>query len=134
MFEHNAIETVGKQTLLIKDNKIIGEVSVVTMVGMVCGVSMKDTACKELIKDTAQFKIWSGAENGKLQEHGYKYSYFHFNIITGEYIGDYITQNQFREKEEALEGCFVVDKFNFEYGWCSRAFADVEGFGQRMEQ
>lgn len=134
MFEHNAIETVGKETLLIKDNKIIGKVHIVTMSGIVCGARMDDEACKDLVKDTAQLKIWSGSRNEQVAKQPYRYAYFHFNVVTGEYIGDYITQNQLREKEEALEGCFIVDKFNFDYGWCSSTFSTVEGFGQSMKQ
>lgn len=134
MFEKNAIETVGKETLLIKDGKVVGEVSVISVVGMVCGVIMKDDPCQDLVKDTVQLEIWLRSQNEQVAKQPYRYAFFHFNIITGEYIGEHITQSEFREKETALDGCFIVDKFNFDYGWCSNTFSTVEGFGNKMKQ
>lgn len=133
MFNHNAIESVGRDSLLIQNNKVIGKVKVVTMVGMICGAMMKDDACKELVKETAQIKIWSESKNEIMAKDPCRFAYFHFNSISGEYIGDYVEQNKYREKQKALEDCFIVDKFNFEYGWCPSTFSTVEGFGSRLK-
>lgn len=127
-FSHNAIESTGKTTVLIKDNKVVGEVRIVTICGSICGVQMIDEACKELVKDTKQIGIWSKTANETVKFDPYRFAYFHFLMTDGIYIGDFIAHNEYRELEDALKGTRIVDKFLFDYGFAPSEFANVEGY------
>ena len=90
---------------------------------------MLDDACKELVKDTEQMKIWLNSESEEIRQKAYRYAMFHYEMIDGNYVGDFITQRERREIEPQLTGTRIVSKWYFDYGLCDESFSDVEGFG-----
>jgi hypothetical protein len=118
MPEFLAVETVGREVLLIKDNKIIGEGRGVASYDYIISIQMIDERAKALIKDSPAVKGW--AEYG--EEKMYRWSTFRFNMFDGSYIDD--DDRYF----EPLENVRVVDKHYFELGICPKSFKEAEGF------
>jgi hypothetical protein len=113
-----AVETVGREVVLIKDNKIIGEGYSAATAGYTVSIEMRDDRAKALVDDSIQVKEWKKHAPGK----EYRYSLFHFSQFNGCYLGD---NDEFYEP---LENVFVVDKRNLSYGFVPNSFKNVEGY------
>ncbi len=118
---HRAVETVGREVVLIRDNKVIGEGYVSTMSGGVVTVEMRDDRAKALVEDSEMVKLWGE----KFPEKKFKYSLFHFCSYAGNYLGE--NEEQYSLKN--FDDIRVVDKFNLRYRMVPSTFKDVEGYG-----
>ena len=106
-----AVESVGKPVLFIKDNKIVGKgISQMAMDGIV-GVCVVDDAAKEFFKDDYAVKIL-----------GWKSTFFHYFTHDGTPAMWYEDEPDGRHL-----GTRVVDEFSFRWGMVPESFKDVDG-------
>lgn len=117
----DAIQSVGREVLLVKNNKIVGEGYAISSADYIVGVEMRDDRAKALVADSEQVKAWAKHYPDK----AFKYSSFHFSELTGVYTdwddgrGYYCA---------ALDEVRVVDKRNLGYGMVPDSFKDTEGY------
>lgn len=123
---YRAVENVGREVVLIRNNEVIGEGYSSVSGGGIVGIEMRDDAAKALIADCAMVKLWEE----KFPEKKFKYSLFHFSQYTGEYLGE----NEDEYTVDALMDVRVVDKFNLRYGMVPSAFKDVVGYHAAMKE
>lgn len=115
---HLAVKDVGRDVVLIKDNKIVGEGRSVTIRDGEVSIEMTDDRAKALVENSVQVKTWAESHPDKK----YKWSYFRFLTVTGTYVGE---GELFCEE---LDDIMVVDKFNLRYGMVPDTFKDVEEY------
>jgi hypothetical protein len=115
-----AVETVGREVLLIRDNKVIGEGYTSTMRDGVLAVQMRDDLAKVLVEDSKMVKLWAESFPDKK----FKYSMFHFCSFTGNYLGE----NEEEYTLKNFDDVRIVDKSNLYYGMVPSTFKDVEGY------
>lgn len=123
-----AIEKVGREVLLVRDNKIIGEGYSQTSAHGMISIEMRDERAKALIANSRQIKIWEE----KFPEKKYKWSMYKFCQFTGQYLDMSADDPDMLCTE--LEGVRVVDKRDFHYGFVPDSFKDVEGYRNFFNQ
>lgn len=115
-----AVENVGREVVLIRDNKVIGEGYSVTKAGGIVSIEMRDDAAKALIENSMQVKVLAES----FPEKKYKWAYFRFFGFDGSYA-----DSEDDRYHAEFENVRVVDKFNLRYGIVPDSFKDVEGCG-----
>jgi hypothetical protein len=115
---YRAVENVGREVWLIKDNKIVGEGYSGAMREGEVSIEMRDDRAKALVENSDQVKAWGESH----PEKKYKWSLFRFLTVTGTYVGE---GESFCEE---LDDILVVDKFNLRYGMVPDTFKDTEGY------
>lgn len=119
---HYAVESVGKDVLLVKDNKVIGKGRGAASRDYTVSINMVDDRAKALVDASEQVKAWSEGFFDKR----YRYSFFHFSQFSGEYVGD---NDEFYEP---LRDVRVVEERAFAYGMVPDTFKAVEGYGSAL--
>lgn len=117
-----AIENVGREVLLIRDKRIIGEGYSVSSSSGTISIEMRDERAKALISDSLAVKLWGE----RFPEKKFKYATFKFCQFTGAYLdASYYDPDMLCP---TLSGVRVVDKMGLHYGIVPDAFKDVEGY------
>jgi len=116
-----AVENVGRDVLLVRDNKVIGEGRTQTSDCTVVSVEMVDDRAKALVDSSPMVQVLAVHS----PDRKYRWALFHFHAFTGRYAdlpedGDLYFAD--------LENVRVVDKLNFEYGLVPDSFKEVEGY------
>lgn len=118
-----ACENVGKDVLVIKDNKVIGKGRSVTMRGDEwVGIVFKEGEVLELIKDFESFKAF-----------GAKHASFRYLPNSGLFF-DGAFEEESEKAWEVLGQTMIVDEFNFGWGIAPDHFKQVEGFAARRDE
>lgn len=108
-----ALDGVGKEVYLIKDNKIIGLAYSAVSSGFIVSLQMRDDRAKALV-----------ANSKYVEAIGVKHSYFRFEAFNGTYVGNE------EEKLEELKDVLAVEKDRLHRAMCDKAiFGKVPGFG-----
>ena len=119
---HYAVENVGREVLLIRDNQIIGEGYSQTSAHGMISIEMRDERAKALIENSRQVQLWGE----KWPDKKYKWSMYKFCKFTGQYLD--MSQDDPDMLCAELEGVRVVDKQDFERGFVPDSFKDVPGY------
>lgn len=117
-----AIESVGREVLLIRDKRIIGEGYSRSSADGTIAIEMLDERAKALIADSLAVKLWGTS----FPEKKFKYSTFKFCQFTGEYID--MSHHDPYMLCPTLSDVRVVDKMGLHYGIVPDTFKDVEGY------
>lgn len=118
----SAVNDVGREVWLIKDNRIVGEGRTAVLNDGIISVQMCDDRAKALVANSAS--VLAFAEFGP--EKQYRWSYFQFCRFTGAYLDD---DERFCE---TLEDVRVVDKFNLRFGIVPDSFKEVPEFREAV--
>lgn len=121
---YRAVENVGREVLLIKDNKVVGEGFAAAMADGIVSIEMRDDRAKTLVENSTQVQAWVSSFPDKK----YKWASFKFCSFTGTYLD---TDEVFCE---ALEHIQVVDKFSLRYGMVPDSFKDTEGYRAAQQE
>lgn len=113
-----AIDGVGKEVLIIRDNVVIGE-------GRCGGMRGNEFASISLIGD-AQKMIPTDHELVKML--GYKHATIRYCPISGHFIGMGCLLEEHESLDHVFEDTMVVDKFNFRWGMVPDHFMTVAGY------
>lgn len=120
-----AVETTGRLTLLVRDNKVIGECCVIAMRGSdVAFVEMHNKAAKDLIANTQAAKVLRGIE----------WVHVSFYPTTGLYCGTNYVGPEADELNKIFERVMIVDNHHFLYGMCPDTFKNVPGYQSAFEE
>jgi hypothetical protein len=119
-----AIYRAGQQTLLVRDDKIIGEGRVVQIVGNElssierASVVMTDDAGMALISKTAAAKALGNV----------RYVYLNFCSSSGLYLGTPFIGHEDNELNMIFKDVMIVDKMNLGLGMVPDTFKNVPGY------
>jgi hypothetical protein len=118
-----AVENVGKNVLIIKDNKVIGKGSSQIMRGDEwVGIRFTEGEVLELVKDFAGVKAI-----------GLKHNYFKYLPNSGLFWAAAFDEDE-EKAWEVLGQTMVIDEFNFSFGIAPDHFKQVEGFNHKMAE
>lgn len=119
---HKALDSVGKDVLLVKGNKVIGEArSVCSSRGITSIIVVGDKA-EALVAESYMVKALRASNPDKM----YRWSFFKFCTWTGAYAEcDDVAYF------EPLSDVRAIDKHIFDWR-LNPEFADVEGYGNKV--
>lgn len=121
-----AIETVGRATLIVRGNEVIGECKVVTMRGSdIANVQMQDKAAKDLIATTLAVKIMDDKTD---------WVTVGFFPLTGLYLNTNFNGPEAEELDKIFEDTRIVDKLNLSYGMVPDTFKDIPGYRSAFKE
>ena len=125
----NAIESVGRPTLLIKGTEILGTV---TISGMRGNEFASINLTEELYAKHVAPLLGRQAEPvGSYPVH--KLTFFRFSPYSGLYLDSNLDTSAERDVvDEWFDDVRVVDEFYFHYGMVPAIFKDVAGYGDRL--
>lgn len=118
-----AVENVGKDVLVVKDNKVIGKGRSLIMHGDDwIGIRFTEGEVLEMVKNFESVKSL-----------GLKHNYFRYFPTSGLFWGP-----AFAEDDEitwtVLGQTMVIDEFNFRFGICPDHFKQVEGYASTLAE
>jgi hypothetical protein len=117
---HAAVQSVGRDVLVIKHNKIIGKGRVEMQRDSVINVKFIEGEILDMIQNLELVKSI-----------GIRYSYFKFLSFTGTYFDtDDCTGVG---GEDILSDVVIVDEFNFNFGLVPAHFSKVPGYRSAFE-
>ena len=116
-----AVESVGKDVLLVQNNQIVGKgVSQIARGDVFVGIQITEGALVERVQGLDLVKFM-----------GLKHSYFRFCPVTGAYLGD--DSQTGAGGFDLLGEVRVVDAFNLRWGMVPAWFAGVPGYRAGLE-
>lgn len=113
-----AVENVGRDVLIIRNNQVIGKGMSQTMHGL-------DFVSITLVDDDAKKLIPVERISDAI---GYKHTYLRYDPISGMFLEIYGNDPEWEDINDRLEDTLVVDEFNFRWGLCPDTFKDVPGY------
>jgi hypothetical protein len=116
-----AVENVGREVFLIRDNKVVGEGYSQTSAHGMISIEMRDDRAKAIVEDSSQVKAFGEA----FPEKKYKWSFFRFYKFDGSYADNADDGDRYFP---GLTDIRVVDKLYLGYGMVPDTFTDVEGY------
>ncbi len=120
----NALDSVGRDVLFIKDNKVVGKGR------SQVGVSNEYQGCSFLSGELfEQIKVVAPFNDTVLTM---KHVYARFSPYSGGYLGLQFT-DEFPEAEALLEYVRAVDEHYFNFGIVPDSFKEVEGYGAERD-
>ena len=117
-----AVENVGRDVLIIRNNQVIGKGMSQTMRGL-------DFVSITLIDDDAKKLIPIERISDAI---GYRHTYLRYDPISGMFLEIYGNDPEWEDVNDQLEDTLVVDEFNFRWGLCPDTFKDVPGYRSAM--
>ena len=117
-----AVENVGRDVLIIRNNQVIGKGMSQTMRGL-------DFVSITLVDDDAKKLIPVERISDAI---GYNYTYLRYDPISGMFLEVYGNDPEWEDVNDQLEDTLVVDEFNFRWGLCPDTFKDVPGYRSAM--
>ena len=117
-----AVENVGRDVLIIRNNQVIGKGMSQTMRGL-------DFVSITLVDDDAKKLIPVERISDAI---GYNYTYLRYDPISGMFLEIYGNDPEWEDVNDQLEDTLVVDEFNFRWGLCPDTFKDVPGYRSAM--
>ncbi len=117
-----AVENVGRDVLIIRNNQVIGKGMTQTMRGV-------DFVSITLVDDDAKKLIPIERISDAI---GYKHTYLRYDPISGMFLEIYGNDPEWEDVNDQLEDTLVVDEFNFRWGLCPDTFKDVPGYRSAM--
>lgn len=125
----NAIESVGRDALLIKNNEVLGTVWVGASCNYTASIHMTEELYAKYIKPLVAREIGPCV----LPEH--KLVCFRFGMFSGVFYESNFEEGSDKIAVEAwMADTRIVDKHYFELGIVPKAFANVPGFGAVLKQ
>lgn len=120
-----AIETVGRLTLLTRGTKVLGRVHT----GGMCRAEVVILLTPELYEQLIAPVVVK-------RDYGYppeKVTFLRFSPYTGEYMSNNLDDDgDIKAVDGVFDNCRVVDEFNFGWGLVPEVFREVEGYRERM--
>lgn len=113
-----AVENVGRDVLIIRNNQVIGKGMSQTMRGL-------DFVSITLVDDDAKKLIPVERISDAI---GYRHTYLRYDPISGMFLEIYGNDPEWEDINDRLEDTLVVDEFNFRWGLCPDTFKDVPGY------
>ena len=113
-----AVENVGRDVLIIRNNQVIGKGMSQTMRGL-------DFVSITLVDDDAKKLIPVECISDAI---GYRHTYLRYDPISGMFLEIYGNDPEWEDINDRLEDTLVVDEFNFRWGLCPDTFKDVPGY------
>ena len=117
-----AVENVGRDVLIIRNNQVIGKGMSQIMRGL-------DFVSITLVDDDAKKLIPVERISDAI---GYKHTYLRYDPISGMFLEIYGNDPEWEDINDRLEDTLVVDEFNFRWGLCPDTFKDVPGYRSAM--
>ena len=117
-----AVENVGRDVLIIRNNQVIGKGMSQTMRGL-------DFVSITLVDDDAKKLIPVERISDAI---GYNHTYLRYDPISGMFLEVYGNDPEWEDVNDQLEDTLVVDEFNFRWGLCPDTFKDVPGYRSAM--
>ena len=117
-----AVENVGRDVLIIRNNQVIGKGMSQIMRGLdFVSITLVDDDAKKLIPIERISDVI-----------GYRHTYLHYDPISGMFLEIYGNDPEWEDVNDQLEDTLVVDEFNFRWGLCPNTFKDVPGYRSAM--
>ena len=113
-----AVENVGRDVLIIRNNQVIGKGMSQTMRG-------SDFVSITLVDDDAKKLIPVERISDAI---GYRHTYLRYDPISGMFLEIYGNDPEWEDVNDQLEDTFIVDEFNFRWGLCPDTFKAVPGY------
>ena len=118
MVYNYAVENVGRDVLIIRNNQVIGKGMSQTMRGLdFVSITLVDDDAKKLIPIERICDVI-----------GYRHTYLRYDPISGMFLEIYGNDPEWEDINDRLEDTLVVDEFNFRWGLCPDTFKDVPGY------
>ena len=117
-----AVENVGRDVLIIRNNQVIGKGMSQIMRGL-------DFVSITLVDDDAKKLIPIERISDAI---GYRHTYLRYEPISGMFLEIYGNDPEWEDINDQLEDTLVVDEFNFRWGLCPDTFKDVPGYRSAM--
>lgn len=129
---HSAIENVGRSTLIIKGDKVIGKTVVSGMRGnQVAMITLSEADYNKFVKPLLQSDADEWRRPCGVAEH--KLVSFRFLPWSGGFIECNIGANPSGGAvDEWFDDVRIVDEFNLGYGMVPDLFKDVEGYKNQL--
>jgi hypothetical protein len=121
-----AIETVGRDTLVIKGTEIV----CTTHVRAMCDRDMASINFPEAEYDKYIAPLVGKLDTGSYPRH--KLLFMRFSPFTGMFL-EHTSWPDGEKLDEWMEDVRIVDEFNFRYGLAPAVFANVPGFGAALQ-
>ena len=113
-----AVENVGRDVLIIRNNQVIGKGMSQIMRGLdFVSITLVDDDAKKLIPIERISDVI-----------GYRHTYLRYDPISGMFLEIYGNDPEWEDINDQLEDTLVVDEFNFRWGRCPDTFKDVPGY------
>lgn len=122
MVYNYAVENVGRDVLIIRNNQVIGKGMSQIMRGLdFVSITLVDDDAKKLIPIERISDVI-----------GYRHTYLRYAPISGMFLEVYGNDPEWEDVNDQLEDTLVVDEFNFRWGLCPDTFKDVPGYRSAM--